>query len=160
MSRLANLDRVLGALEIARSGDGLGISPRRITISTVGLPPAIDRLASQQGAVQLGGQFARSQRSNCGANLVPVNKKIGVDAILDAADRYFDSSGRRLTFEYVLLGGVNDSEDEAQAARETTEGPNRDAERDSLQPGRRSALRNARQEIDRRFSTRRLKRAE
>ena len=43
---LANLDRVLGALNVARSADGLGISPRRITISTVGLPPAIDRLAS------------------------------------------------------------------------------------------------------------------
>ncbi len=45
--------------------------------------------------------------------MVPVNDKIGVQAILDAADRYFDSSGRRLTFEYVLLGGINDSEDEA-----------------------------------------------
>jgi 23S rRNA (adenine2503-C2)-methyltransferase len=42
--------------------------------------------------------------------LVPVNEKIGIQAVLDAADRYFDSCRRRLTFEYVLLGGVNDSD--------------------------------------------------
>ncbi len=55
---LANLERVLGALEIARSGDGLGISPRRITISTVGLPPAIDRLAANKVPYNSGGKSA------------------------------------------------------------------------------------------------------
>ncbi len=45
--------------------------------------------------------------------LVPVNKNIGIASILEAADRYFEASGRRLTFEYVLLGGVNDQPDHA-----------------------------------------------
>ena len=109
---LANLDRVLGALDMARSEDGLGISPRRITISTVGLPPAIDRLAATKVPYNLAVSL-HAPNDQLRTQLVPVNQKIGIQAVLDAADRYFDSSGRRLTFEYVLLGGVNDSPDDA-----------------------------------------------
>lgn len=109
---LANLERVLGALDVARSGDGLGISPRRITISTVGLPPSIDKLAKKGVPYNLAVSL-HAPNDTLRSKLVPVNKSIGIDAVLEAADRYFDSSGRRLTFEYVLLGGVNDSEDNA-----------------------------------------------
>jgi 23S rRNA (adenine2503-C2)-methyltransferase len=109
---LANLDRVLAALDVARSADGLGISPRRITISTVGLPPAIDRLA-QSGVPYNLAVSLHAPNDELRSQLVPVNRKIGIDAVLDAADRYFDASGRRLTFEYVLLGGVNDSDENA-----------------------------------------------
>lgn len=109
---LANLDRVLSALDVARSRDGLGISPRRITISTVGLPPSIDRLADSGVPYNLAVSL-HAPNDELRSEIVPVNKKIGIAAVLDAADRYFDSSGRRLTFEYVLLGGVNDSDDNA-----------------------------------------------
>jgi len=109
---LANLDRVLGALDVARSSDGLGISPRRITISTVGLPPAIDRLANSGVPYNLAVSL-HAPNDELRSELVPINQKIGIDAVLDAADRYFDSSGRRLTFEYVLLGDVNDSDESA-----------------------------------------------
>jgi 23S rRNA (adenine2503-C2)-methyltransferase len=109
---LANLERVLSALDIARSPDGLGISPRRITISTVGLPPAIDRL-SKSGVPYNLAVSLHAPNDELRSELVPVNQKIGITAILEAADRYFASSGRRLTFEYVLLGGVNDSEENA-----------------------------------------------
>ena len=109
---LANLDRVLAALEVARSSDGLGISPRRITISTVGLPPAIDRLAKAGVPYNLAVSL-HAPNDTLRSELVPVNRKIGIDAVLSAADRYFESCGRRLTFEYVLLGGINDSEQEA-----------------------------------------------
>lgn len=109
---LANLDRVLGALETAKSADGLGISPRRITISTVGLPPAIDRLAKNGVPYNLAVSL-HAPNDALRSRLVPVNEKVGIDAILKAADRYFESSGRRLTFEYVLLGGVNDASDHA-----------------------------------------------
>jgi 23S rRNA (adenine2503-C2)-methyltransferase len=109
---LANLDRVLGALEMARSDDGLAISPRRITISTVGLPPAIDRLARSGVPYNLAVSL-HAPNDELRNQLVPVNHKIGVDAVMGAADRYFDACGRRLTFEYVLLGGVNDSDDDA-----------------------------------------------
>ncbi len=109
---LANLDQVLGALDVARHKEGLGISPRRITISTVGLPPAIDRLTQQQIPYNLAVSL-HAPNDELRSELVPVNRKIGIDAVLDAADRYFDSSGRRLTFEYVLLGDLNDSADNA-----------------------------------------------
>ena len=109
---LANLDRVLGALSTAKDPKGLGISPRRITISTVGLPPAIDRLGTAGIPYNLAVSL-HAPNDTLRSQLVPVNRKIGIDAVLEAADRYFESSGRRLTFEYVLLGGVNDSEDEA-----------------------------------------------
>jgi 23S rRNA (adenine2503-C2)-methyltransferase len=106
---LANLPNVLSALDIARHPDGLGISPRRITISTVGLPPAIDKLAASGVPYNLAVSL-HAPNDELRSKLVPVNQKIGIEPVLAAADRYFASSGRRLTFEYVLLGGVNDSE--------------------------------------------------
>ena len=104
---LANLDRLLPALELAASQDGLGISPRRITISTVGLPAAIDRLSEEKAAYNLAVSL-HAPNDALRDQLVPVNKNIGLAAILAAADRYFEASGRRLTFEYVLLGDLND----------------------------------------------------
>ena len=106
---LANLDRVLGALDVARSADGLGISPRRVTISTVGLPVAIDRLSRHAVPYNLAVSL-HAPNDQLRSKLVPVNRKIGVTAVMEAADRYFEASGRRLTFEYVLLGGENDSQ--------------------------------------------------
>jgi 23S rRNA (adenine2503-C2)-methyltransferase len=109
---LANLDRLIAALSEASSPTGLGISPRRITISTVGLPPAIDRLT----ALDRGYNLAVSLHAPDDAlrnRLVPVNKNIGLTEILAAADRYFEASGRRLTYEYVLLGELNDGPEHA-----------------------------------------------
>ena len=105
---LANLDGLLPALERASDEEGLGISARRITISTVGLPQAMHRMT------ELGGRFhlavsLHAANDDLRSQLVPVNRGIGLQAILREADRYFERSGRRLTFEYVLLAGVNDS---------------------------------------------------
>jgi 23S rRNA (adenine2503-C2)-methyltransferase len=104
---LANLDQLLPALEQASSRDGLGISPRRITISTVGLPQAIDRLTERKSQYNLAVSL-HAPNDMLRDQLVPVNKKIRLGPILAAADRYFESSGRRLTFEYVLLSELND----------------------------------------------------
>ncbi|MFO0871335.1 MAG: 23S rRNA (adenine(2503)-C(2))-methyltransferase RlmN [Pirellulales bacterium] len=104
---LANLDHLLAALEIASHPKGLGISPRRITISTVGLPAAIDRLARENSRYNLAVSL-HAPNDTLRNQLVPVNRQVGILAILEAADRYFDASGRRLTYEYVLLGGIND----------------------------------------------------
>ena len=106
---LANLKNVLGALDAARNPEGLGISPRRITISTVGLPAAIDKLAQAKVPYNLAVSL-HAPNDPLRDKLVPVNRKIGLDAVLKAADRYFEASGRRLTFEYVLLGDENDSQ--------------------------------------------------
>jgi len=109
---LANLDRLLPALDVARDAEGLGISPRRITISTVGLPPAIDRLARLAAGYNLAVSLHAAD-DDLRTRLVPVNKTIGLEAVMAAADRYWEASGRRLTFEYVLLGEVNDTPDDA-----------------------------------------------
>ena len=109
---LANLDRLLPALDLARDAEGLGISPRRITISTVGLPPAVDRLARLAAGYNLAVSLHAAD-DDLRTRLVPVNKTIGLEAVMAAADRYWEASGRRLTFEYVLLGEVNDTPEDA-----------------------------------------------
>jgi 23S rRNA (adenine2503-C2)-methyltransferase len=109
---LANLDRLLPALDEARRDDGLGISARRITISTVGLPPAMDRLAKHPVHYRLAVSL-HAPNDELRNQLVPVNKNVGLAAILEAADRYFESSGRQLTYEYVLLADINDAPDHA-----------------------------------------------
>jgi 23S rRNA (adenine2503-C2)-methyltransferase len=111
---LANLDRLLPALTVASSPQGLGIGQRRITISTVGLPPAIDRLVAENVPYHLAVSL-HAPNDALRNRLVPVNKNIGVEKIVAAADRYFENNGRRLTFEYVLLGDLND---QPQHARE------------------------------------------
>ncbi len=110
---LANLDRLLSALGDATSPTGLGISARRITISTVGLPPAMDRLTEAKARYHLAVSL-HAPDDALRNELVPVNAKTGLDAILAAADRYFEASGRRLTFEYVLLGELNDRPEHAE----------------------------------------------
>jgi 23S rRNA (adenine2503-C2)-methyltransferase len=118
---LANLDRLLPALGEATSPDGLGISHRRITVSTVGLPPAIDRLAKLDARFQLAVSL-HAPSDELRNQLVPVNKNIGLRAVVEAADRYFEASGRRLTFEYVLLGGLNDQPAHARQLAELLRG--------------------------------------
>lgn len=109
---LANLDNVLQALSYASSPTGLGISARRITISTVGLPAAIRRLARVDCKYQLALSL-HAPNDELRNQLVPINEKVGIDALLAAADHYFESSGRKLTFEYVLLSGINDQAEHA-----------------------------------------------
>ncbi len=111
---LANLDRVLAALQVASSPAGLGISARRITISTVGLPPAIRRMADEDCRYNLAISL-HAPDDELRNQLVPVNAKTGVATIIEAADYYFAKTGRKLTFEYVLLAGINDSAKDARA---------------------------------------------
>lgn len=110
---LANLERVLAALDVAAVADGLGISPRRITISTVGLPAAMDRLTAAGRPFNLAVSL-HAPNDEIRSRIVPTNPGIGLAEILAASDRYLASSGRRLTFEYVLLGGLNDAPEHAE----------------------------------------------
>ena len=104
---LANLDNLLPALQIASDDDGLGISQRRITISTVGLPKQLDWLTMECPNYHLAVSL-HAPNNTLRTQIVPTNKSTGLEAVLNAADRYFVASGRRLTFEYVLLAGIND----------------------------------------------------
>jgi 23S rRNA (adenine2503-C2)-methyltransferase len=105
---LANLDALLPALDEASRDDGLGISARRITISTVGLPKAMRRLADTNPRYRLAVSL-HAPNDALRRQIVPVSEKIPLADVLAEADHYFDVSGRQLTFEYVLLGGLNDS---------------------------------------------------
>jgi len=109
---LANLDRLLPALAIASSPQGLAIGARRITISTVGIPKAIRRLADENHQYHLAVSL-HAPDDELRSRLVPTNRKAGIAAILEAADYYFDKTGRRPTYEYVLLGGLNDQPEHA-----------------------------------------------
>jgi len=104
---LANLDSLLEVLDVAAAKDGLGIGARHITISTVGLPTKIKRLAD------LGKQYhlavsLHAPNDALRNQIVPTNEKTGLDAILKAADYFFEKTGRQVTYEYVLLQGLND----------------------------------------------------
>jgi 23S rRNA (adenine2503-C2)-methyltransferase len=109
---LANVENLLVALEVASSPRGLGISARRITISTVGLPPAMRRLAEKNTRYRLAVSL-HAPNDTLRNRLVPTNSKTGLAAILREADHYFEISGRQLTFEYVLLADLNDQPEHA-----------------------------------------------
>jgi 23S rRNA (adenine2503-C2)-methyltransferase len=109
---LATLDALLPALAEASREDGLGISTRRITISTVGLPKAMRRLAETTPRYRLAVSL-HAPNDELRQKIVPVAEKIRLAEVLAEADNYFEQSGRQLTFEYVLLAGVNDSPQQA-----------------------------------------------
>ena len=109
---LANLDRLLPALAAASAKDGLGIGVRKITISTVGLPVGIRRLAEQNCQYHLAVSL-HAPNDELRTQLMPTNRHIGIEAVLAAADEYFEKTGRRVTYEYILLAGVNDGPVEA-----------------------------------------------
>lgn len=109
---LANLSALLPALEQIARSDGLGISHRRITISTVGLPKAIRKLADLDTRYRLAISL-HAPNDALRDEIVPVNAQMPLGEILSAADYYFQRSGRRLTFEYVLLGELNDHPEHA-----------------------------------------------
>jgi 23S rRNA (adenine2503-C2)-methyltransferase len=106
---MANLDNLLAALEVATSKDGLGIGARHITISTVGLPAKIRRLADAGKQYHLAVSL-HAPNDALRSQIVATNPKTGLGPILEAADYFFAQTGRQVTFEYVLLGGINDAE--------------------------------------------------
>lgn len=112
---LANLDALLAALDrICSADDGLGMSQRRVTISTVGLPDKIRKLAARDRQYHLAVSL-HAPTEELRNELVPVNEKVGLTAVIEAADDYFRITGRQVTYEYVMLGGVNDRHEHALA---------------------------------------------
>jgi 23S rRNA (adenine2503-C2)-methyltransferase len=109
---LANLRNLVPALDHLNQKGGLGLGARRITISTVGLPDKIRELADLDKSFNLAVSL-HAPNNTLRSQLVPVNGKIGIEAVLQAADDYFARTGRRVTYEYVLLGQLNDSAEHA-----------------------------------------------
>jgi 23S rRNA (adenine2503-C2)-methyltransferase len=106
---LANYNRVMTAVRtmLAPQPEGLGMSARGVTVSTVGLVPAIHKLAEENIPVT----FALSLHApddELRDELIPVNSKWKVDEALDAARNYFEKTGRRVSIEYALIKDMND----------------------------------------------------
>jgi 23S rRNA (adenine2503-C2)-methyltransferase len=106
---LANYNRVLSAVRriIAAPPNGFGISARSVTVSTVGLAPAIRKLADERLNVTLAVSL-HTPDDELRDTLVPVNNRWKVDEVLDAARYYADVTGRRVSIEYALIRDVND----------------------------------------------------
>ena len=111
---LYNFDNVKEAMDVAADGDGLSLSKRRITLSTSGIVPEIPRWGAEAGtmlAISL-----HATRDDLRDELVPINKKYPIADLLEACRNYPGlSNARRITFEYVMLKGVNDSLADARA---------------------------------------------
>ncbi len=114
---LHNYQATLASARALIDPEGFGISPRRVTISTCGVVPKIDALAGEGLPVNLAVSLHAADDRTRGA-LMPINRKWGVEDVLAAAARYVKRTKRRVTFEYVMLAGVNDSD---AAARELAE---------------------------------------
>ena len=110
---MANLQNLLAALEIACHPDGFGLSARHITISTVGLPDRMRELADAGKKYHLAVSL-HAPDEGLRTHLMPTNAKTGIQNILDAADYFFEKTGRQVTFEYILLAGLNDGPREAE----------------------------------------------
>jgi 23S rRNA (adenine2503-C2)-methyltransferase len=108
---LHNYDETMKALRILADEHGLAVSPRRVTLSTVGLLSALERLAREPIMPNLAISLHAPTDAIRG-QLVPVNRKYGVAEIIEACKRFPLKRRRRITFEYVLLAGVNDSPDD------------------------------------------------
>jgi 23S rRNA (adenine2503-C2)-methyltransferase len=109
---LHNYDATMKALRILADDEGLAVHPRRVTLSTVGLVPALERLALEPSMPNLAISLHATtdeQRSR----LVPVNRKYHLVDLIEACRRLPLPRRRRITFEYVLLAGVNDTMDDA-----------------------------------------------
>ena len=109
---LHNYDETMKALRILADEHGFAMPPRRITLSTVGLLPALERLAQEPIMPNLAISLHAPTDAQRG-ELVPINRKYGVADIIEACKRFPLKKRSRITFEYVLLAGVNDSPEDA-----------------------------------------------
>jgi 23S rRNA (adenine2503-C2)-methyltransferase len=109
---LHNYDATMKALRILANEHGFAVPARRVTLSTVGVLPALERLATEPFMPNL----AISLHSTTEAQrdlLVPINRKYGIEELLDACRRFPIKRRQRITFEYVMLSGVNDTPEDA-----------------------------------------------
>jgi 23S rRNA (adenine2503-C2)-methyltransferase len=109
---LANLENVLRAIRIINAEWGLGIGARHITISTSGLAPQICKLGEERLQIRLAISLhgATDEVRN---RIMPINRRYNIEALLSACDYYKAHRKQRLTFEYILIANVNDSDEQA-----------------------------------------------
>ena len=109
---LDNMENVLRFLELINSEDGMNISMRHISLSTCGLVPKIDELARHKLQISLAISL-HGPNNEIRDKIMPVNKAYPIEVLLEACRRYYAATSRRIHFEYAMIDGVNDSEENA-----------------------------------------------
>ncbi len=105
---LDNFDNVMRFLELVNSPEGMNISMRHISLSTCGLVPMIDRLAQHKLQLTLSVSL-HAPNDDVRCRIMPVSKAYPMEQLLDACRRYYGATSRRISFEYAMIDGVNDS---------------------------------------------------
>ena len=118
-----NFDNLLKFIELLTDENGLNISQRNLTVSTCGIVPRMKELADKKLSITLALSLHASNQKKRLA-LMPVANKYDIHEVVDACKYYFEQTGRRVTFEYSLVGGVNDTDEDARELSELIHGMN------------------------------------
>lgn len=110
---LQNYAETMRFIRTVHDPAGLGLGARRITVSTSGIVPRIDALAAEDLPVNLAVSL-HSPEDEQRTSLVPINRRYPIATLMESIDRYIAKTGRRVSFEYALMRGINDSEETAQ----------------------------------------------
>ena len=143
---LDNYDTVMKFLTLVNHPDGLNIGMRHISLSTCGLVDKIDKLA-QRGLQLTLSVSLHAPDDETRSKIMPVNRGIGVERLMDCCRRYFQTTGRRISYESAMIDGVNDSDQQADRLASLLKGtpghvnliPLNDVEESPLKPSRRVA---------------------
>lgn len=143
---LDNYDTVMKFLTLVNHPEGLNIGMRHISLSTCGLVDKIDKLA-QRGLQLTLSVSLHAPDDETRSKIMPVNRGIGVERLMDCCRRYFQTTGRRISYEYAMIDGVNDSDQQADRLASLLKGtpghvnliPLNDVEESPLKPSRRVA---------------------
>ena len=144
---LDNMENVLRFLELINSEDGMNISMRHISLSTCGLVPKIDELAQHKLQISLAISL-HGPNNEIRDKIMPVNKAYPIEVLLEACRRYYAATSRRIHFEYAMIDGVNDSEENAKELLRRLKGlpahfnliPLNHVEESPLKPGSKAAV--------------------
>lgn len=143
---LDNFDNVMRFLELVNHPDGMNIGMRHISLSTCGLVEKIDKLADLQLQLTLSVSLHAPDDATR-SSIMPVNRSVGVDRLFESCRRYFEKTGRRISYEYAMIDGVNDSDEQADLLARHLKGtpghvnliPLNDVRESKLKPSRRVA---------------------
>ena len=144
---LDNFDNVMSFLELIGSQDGMNLGMRHISLSTCGLVPKIDELAKRKLQTSLAISL-HGPNNEIRGKVMPVNKAYPIEELLEACRRYYAATSRRIHFEYAMIAGVNDSEENAKELLRRLKGlpaqvnmiPLNHVEESPLKPSNRSAV--------------------
>ena len=143
---LDNYDTVMRFLTLVNHPDGMNIGMRHISLSTCGLVEKIDKLAQRELQLTLSVSL-HAPDDETRSKIMPVNRSVGVEKLMDTCRRYFQTTGRRISYEYAMIDGVNDADWQADLLAKLLEGmpghvnliPLNDVEESPLKPSRRVA---------------------